>query len=273
MRVCALFVAVCTATVVASNSVQNPYNQPCYPIPFGQTGYNFSQNEWRYLAIPNNLVNPNSSSQNTGNETSVAPPANDTLGRPWYSPDYDDSQWLIGYTPFGYNTECFNSTNNYNTFFPEGTDLFLRKSFYLTDASEYNNNRSNISLIVDNNVETGYLNGYEFDDVQSNRGYCTAAAANQAFSTDVPVTVAQPLFVGNHYICGDNVFAIHVRDYCDTTMTCPTGIENPEDETYFNFQLQSNFCCSTCCPNQAVYDNQDSQSASSPSNCVCLVKL
>jgi len=267
MRVCSLFAIVCTVAVVASQSIQDPYNKACYPIPLGQVGYNFSQNAWRYLAIPNNLVG-----SNPGNETTVAPPANDTLGRPWYAPDYDDSQWPIGYTPFGYNTFCYPNYNNYNTFFPQGTDLFLRKSFYLIDANEYNKNRSNISLIVDNNVETGYLNGYEFDDIQSSRGYCNTQSLPPS-STDVPVTFAQPLFVGDHYVTGYNVFAIHVRDYCDYNTICLPGTENPNDETYFNFELQSNFCCSTCCPNQAVYDNLPSQSANSPSNCVCLLNL
>ena len=71
----------------------------------------------------------------------------------WYSPSFDDSQWSIGQSGFGY------SDNDDNTIIPNGTiSVFLRKTFTVDAISEINN------LILDIDYDDGfvaYINGVE----------------------------------------------------------------------------------------------------------------
>jgi len=198
----------------------------CTPVESGSSDNTVT---WRYVYAQNNLTC-------AGNTTYMPDPPSDANDHPWYFPSFNDSAWYTGETPFGENIFC-GGLPSAKTDFPRGNDLWLRKKFTIQDVavplSQYY-----LTITVDNNVESAYLNGINIDDMQSNRGSCDGT------STMVGVTVAQTIpTLESYFVMGLNILAIHVRDYCPgwTNFSAPCTESN--DESYFNAEVTSTSCC------------------------------
>ena len=132
----------------------------------------------------------------------------------WMDPDFDDDEWSIGNSGFGY------SDGDDNTNIASGTlAVYLRKSFTIEDVSEIN------SLVLDVDYDDGfvaYINGIEVARANINGTPPTYNSTTQIdheaqmYSGGIPER-----FLINNYedllVDGNNVFSIQVHNISDTS--------------------------------------------------------
>jgi len=131
----------------------------------------------------------------------------------WNSPAFDDSEWSIGASGFGYGDD------DDNTIIPTTLSVFLRKSFTLEDTSAL----SGLLFHIDyDDGYIAYINGVEFS--RANMGAAGTPADNNAVADNytepaLPQGFALPFTAIPHHLLrdGDNVLAVQVHNHSITS--------------------------------------------------------